>query len=336
VLPDIFWPDLGPQASLQVCWLDCHSYCRFSTKTGPCRYCGWIVCGECTEGPKVEVDRWVSSTAGHVLKTLPNGETKPKIVCKSCRPHVHQEIQQRRHNEGAIRARLIQRVRVSLPEYEVAEIKWLHNSRLETLYDSFRQELRKLNRPKEHLRELELFHWSLSIPQICAGGFDPRFARPGEYGEGSYFAEHAIYPLAYSSSAGRPEDGHPWIVPTDPGREIELLWVLCTLGNCKNFDARCISQRGVGPGLERYWPAEEIELNSGVERRRRCPPPLDRAAGREAGTYDSVLGTEGDLQWTDSPRLMRHGREYGRQYVTFDRRQALPVLKVRLRCEVNK
>jgi hypothetical protein len=288
------------------------------------------VCGECTEGPKVEVDRWVSSTAGNTLKTLSNGNTKPKVVCKSCRPHVRQDMQQRRHNERAVRARVVQQVALSLPEYEVAQTKWLHNEQLEYEFESYRQEfLRKFGgRSEADLNERELFHWSRCIADICANGFEPRFARSGEYGEGAYFAEHAIYSLAYSKATGQPEEGYPWFVPTEPGTEIELLWARCTLGNCKDFKARCSSHRGhraaelahMQPGLVEDWDSN-----------RRLPPPLDPAKGRRAGMYESVTGTEGDLQWTDSPRLQEKGSIFGRQYVTFDRRQALPVALIRLK-----
>ena len=40
-----------------------------------CRYCGWLVCSDCSpEGQLVGVDRWVSSTEGHLVKHAAPGE----------------------------------------------------------------------------------------------------------------------------------------------------------------------------------------------------------------------------------------------------------------------
>ena len=53
--------------------------------------------------------------------------------------------------------------------------------------------------------------------------------------------------------------------------------------------------------------------------------------------YDSVSGTEADLEWvrehTNDPssRLAEGGKEFGRQYVTFNEWQAYPEIRVRLR-----
>jgi hypothetical protein len=93
-------------------------------------------------------------------------------------------------------------------------------------------------------------------------------------------------------------------------------------------------------------------------RHRRRPPAVDPGRwvdgrwvdgpGREGreGSYDSVEGTEGNLQWTKGgafdaeaavrvpgdPRLAEGGREFGRQLVTFNDWQAYPELLVTLRC----
>eukprot|EP01047_Picozoa_sp_COSAG01_P138034 COSAG01_NODE_68630_length_263_cov_1.237805_1_plen_49_part_10 len=38
------------------------------------------------------VDRWVSSTEGHPIKSLEGGELKEKRVCNSCLEHAPQEV----------------------------------------------------------------------------------------------------------------------------------------------------------------------------------------------------------------------------------------------------
>ena len=60
-----------------------------------CRACGWIICRKC-QGGNLEVDRWVSSTTGHKIKTeghkrINDGvpayfvvEKNNKKVCKNC------------------------------------------------------------------------------------------------------------------------------------------------------------------------------------------------------------------------------------------------------------
>ena len=50
----------------------------------------------------------------------------------------------------------------------------------------------------------------------------------------------------------------------------------------------------------------------------------------QAASYDSVSGTEGDLEWVKHPMFKGRGHEYGRQYVTFDPCQAYPEFVVTL------
>ena len=66
-----------------------------------CRSCGWVVCADCLpKGQMVEMDRWVSSTAGHELKEAKDVmvarsdkyTTKAKRVCNSCAEHAPAEV----------------------------------------------------------------------------------------------------------------------------------------------------------------------------------------------------------------------------------------------------
>ena len=59
--------------------------------------------------------------------------------------------------------------------------------------------------------------------------------------------------------------------------------------------------------------------------------PLARGlSDDERGMYDSVAGQEAALQWTENPRLIEQGEEFGRQFVTFNGWQAYPEFVVRL------
>jgi hypothetical protein len=48
-----------------------------------CRYCGWLVCGNCLAQGKCLVDQWVSSTAGHPNKSS-GDRLVLKQVCERC------------------------------------------------------------------------------------------------------------------------------------------------------------------------------------------------------------------------------------------------------------
>eukprot|EP01047_Picozoa_sp_COSAG01_P093021 COSAG01_NODE_24251_length_785_cov_1.316327_1_plen_68_part_00 len=49
---------------------------------------------------------------------------------------------------------------------------------------------------------------------------------------------------------------------------------------------------------------------------------------REGKAYDSVCGTEADLEWTGNQRMVERGAEFGLQFVTFNPWQAYPELVV--------
>jgi hypothetical protein len=233
----------------------------------------------------------------------------------------------------------------SLPEYEVYQLDWLQNRELWSRYSDF---CRGLRRGGAADNERMLFHGAdpRILDMISTQGFAPQLARGGEYGDGSYFAEHAIYPLAYQNR---------WQIPSDSSRDVCLLWVRCALGNCKDFGARCASDRGNNaareahklPGLIHDFPFEGGDPSRCAVRarglscsgcmtcqgHRRRPPPVNPRQGREgpAGMFDSVSGTEANLEWTGNTRLISRGSEFGRQFVTFNSWQAYPELLIHLR-----
>jgi hypothetical protein len=202
-----------------------------------------------------------------------------------------------------------------------------------------------------NINESALFHWTFDAFDLISGeqgsGFETRLARAGEYGNGAYFAQHAIYPLAFRTNGyrDREEEALDWSVPQDAGTTIRLLWARVALGNVCDFGPRCASDRGaaaaaaaaVPPGLYHDWPKDGHPTRG----HRRRPPPLDQPewtgeprlrteTGCEGRTYDSVSGTEANLEWTGNQRLMDRGADFGRQFVTFNPWQAYPELVIYL------
>ena len=96
-------------------------------------------------------------------------------------------------------------------------------------YTSWRRDLRAAGRDN---RESEQFHFSplgeRSKPpydQIAKVNFAPQLARGGEYGDGVYFASHAIYPVAYGQGWMHPTmSGGDATIPTDSEETISLVW----------------------------------------------------------------------------------------------------------------
>ena len=166
---------------------------------------------------------------------------------------------------------------------------------------------------------------------------------------GAYFCEHAFYACAYGEgwlSHGLPETPHE-PPSSEPGTVTEIVLARVALGQCKDFEHRCVSDRdraaslakGLDPKKEdrqfkRDWEEEppfDIMVGNKLVGHRRRPPPLERGA-QSSGRYDSVSGTEGDLAWTAHPddRFRHFGAKYGRQYVTFTTDQAYPEFVLRL------
>eukprot|EP01047_Picozoa_sp_COSAG01_P067804 COSAG01_NODE_9650_length_2380_cov_5.391057_1_plen_180_part_10 len=84
------------------------------------------------------------------------------------------------------------RVAESLPEYSVTRIDRLQNLDLWRHYFLFCFDLESHGEANERT----LFHWAKpKVLDLISGergsGFETRLARPGEYGDGTYFAQHA-------------------------------------------------------------------------------------------------------------------------------------------------
>ena len=258
-----------------------------------------------------------------------------------------------RHNQQGRRVwrHVAKRVCQSLPDYNVTQIERLQSRELWLRYIGWRKALRS-----EDNGEAEMFHFSQlgarakpPYAQIAATNFAPQLAMGGEYGDGVYFADHAIYAVAY---------GQGWLCDMEqpPEDEIALVWSRVTLGNIKDFGWNCASDRralaaeqearDLGRDAEELAAEKESEFKSefpqegraGQERHRRRPPPLDPVSGRgaalsnprDAGTYDSVTGTEGHLLWSPTERLRNDGAKFGRQFVTFNDAQAYPEFVITL------
>jgi hypothetical protein len=244
------------------------------------------------------------------------------------------------------------RVAESLPEYTVDRIERLQNIDLWRHYFLFKFNLEHSTHGGE-VNERTLFHWTLPknfdlITGNDGSGFETRLARQGEYGNGAYFAQHAIYPLVYRTNNYKDSrKALDWSVPQDSGTTIRLLWARVALGKVCDFGPRCASSRGDAAanlageprGLHSDWPMDGHPTRGD----RRRPPPLVKptwvgrpsaradSEGREGRTYDSVSGTEAHLEWTKNPRLVERGAEFGRQFVTFNPWQAYPELVVYLK-----
>jgi hypothetical protein len=95
-----------PDAEAERCML-CNPDWRFGPLPGyrrhHCRSCGWVVCAACIpDSQTLELDRWVSSTAGNTLKD--GDPTKPKRVCNSCAEHAPAEVEARLRARAAAAA----------------------------------------------------------------------------------------------------------------------------------------------------------------------------------------------------------------------------------------
>jgi len=220
------------------------------------------------------------------------------------------------------------KVVASLPDYRVIQIERVENFSLWTAYTRFKEGLvQGHGSPNE--REF-LFHATSSeqlLRDVIAkcdknkGGFDPKLGR-GEYGNGCYFAEHAIYSVAYTQGwLFHGLNGRSCPVP-EPGEgsELTLALVSVALGKCKDWGGRCLSERSLPtPITEVEWPYDR----EGTSQRMHGPPH-----GENDSRYDSVCGTEGDLGWVKQERFADRGKEFGKQYITFHEGQTYPSLLV--------
>ena len=263
-------------------------------------------------------------------------------------------------------AEMQRRVGESLADFEVKAIEVVRNKLLWTKYEAFKtnharskqfqsvqcacytcMDPHQHERWDEHKNEMRLFHYAKpdAVDKIVRGntGFDPRLGG-GEYGAGAYFAHHAVYSVAY---------GNHWLSrdftrERGAAEEISLLVGRVCLGHCRDFGPRCRSPKGdkyadaegVATGLRGDWGLGEGAAavgRAGVEdivAFQRGPPHPEAGDGHQ---YDSVTGTEAQLDWTQNPRLRDEGDRFGRQFVTFETSQAYPdcVLHLRRRSEAT-
>ena len=238
-------------------------------------------------------------------------------------------------SEPRLWACVASRIAESLPDFDLELIQRVQNKTLWRKYSTFKKQLAD----QHEVDERELFHYAKSdtlkkVVMSKTVGFDPRLGGGehggGEYGAGTYFAQHAIYPVAY---------GCGWLdgdakVELSAEPAVTLLLAKVALGRCKDFGARCRSGRGdaaaveagMARGLKDDWGA--AVGRHGAAGFNRPPPYLE---GQHDELYDSVTGTEGNLQWSRNHRLRASGHEFGRQYVTFETAQAYPELLLHLR-----
>jgi serine/threonine protein kinase len=214
--------------------------------------------------------------------------------------------------------------------------------------------------------ETFLFHY---VPgcfrdTLLRQGFDPRLSTksPGEYGIGTYFAHNAVYCLAYAGNWLDSKEERAQQILADKDQHVKhmvgcsvetgctcatkqlgklmnteqmdakfceipfatsklfLLWTRVALGHCKDFGGRCNSERRIGDKITgEEWPTEGGE--------HWVRPPSRPGAG---SLYDSVSGTEGDLEWVAHPVLRKNGQQCGKQYVVYESAQTYPELIIQL------
>jgi serine/threonine protein kinase len=93
------------------------------------------------------------------------------------------------------------RIAESLPDFRLVSLERVQNRALWRKYAAFRAELAE-EHGEEAVNERELFHWAPAdavenIVSSSERGFIPQIGG-GEYGSGTYFAQHAVYSVAYT------------------------------------------------------------------------------------------------------------------------------------------
>ena len=173
------------------------------------------------------------------------------------------------------------RVAESLPDFALESVQRVQNKVLWRKYQVYKDGLAQQH-GDDITDERELFHYAnpdvvQKVINSRTVGFDPRLGG-GEYGAGTYFAQHAIYSAAY---------GGGWL-DGDAAKElaarptITVVLAKVVLGHCKDFGARCRSSRGdaaataagVAPGLRADW-GEPIGRGGAAGFHR--PPPRPEA-----------------------------------------------------------
>ena len=244
------------------------------------------------------------------------------------------------------------RVGESLPDFEVAGIQQVENHALWRRYTAFRSEAARKKKMAAFecscfvcsgasSDERRLFHYAPAevIDKIWShqtAGFDPRLSpmEGKEYGAGAYFAEHAIYSVAY----GNGWLGGDFARERDAPERITLLVGRVCLDHCKDFGPRCRSHLGdeFADALDKPrglqdWGGEAGKKQDAMFNRGPPHPEAGVTAAGASNLYASVSGTEADLTWTRNPRIREKGKTLGRQFMTFETNQAYPELILHLR-----
>ena len=96
------YPQWIPNSDVSSCMLGCGSQ-KFSAfwRRHHCRYCGWIVCGNCLKH-QIAVDRWLCSKAHTLIRSPPStaDASVMKKVCDSCFTYAPAEIKARKQAIG--------------------------------------------------------------------------------------------------------------------------------------------------------------------------------------------------------------------------------------------
>lgn len=197
--------------------------------------------------------------------------------------------------------RLEKMVKDSLPHAKLQHAVRIGNGRLWRIYSEVKQRISqdRTNNPTGNPNVKLLFHGTTALSQVLgvfggnASGFDPRVARSGEYGCGSYFAAHAAYPVLIH-----------------PAKQIE-----------------------VGAGAYRLLVAEvALGLSEELGNRVWPDAEKTRSRGRywlgDTHVFDSTHGTEESV----GLRCASNRIAYGEQYVVYQAGQAYPhfVLTIQL------
>lgn len=157
---------------------------------------------------------------------------------------------------------------------------------------------------------------------ICRDGFDPE-GEDGCYGEGVYFAEHALYcdffmkPPTQVRVNGKPEENGCFLIMAD-----------VALGQCKHFGEEISDETT-------YTPAG-FDSRSGTEGNLKDKEDL-KVGGVAAAVQESKRDRQDDsCRRRDALELGKHGQHYGMQYVVDSKERAFPKYLVKYQRDQDK
>jgi hypothetical protein len=159
----------------------------------------------------VQCMRELQLLAGKLEGLMPDNWTE--MTANACR------VQVKVVDEPELWTKVEERIAESLPDFRLVSLERVQNRALLRRYMAFRAELAE-EHGEEAVSERELFHYApytceecrAAAVQLCPHeqnvvqsivssserGFIPQIGG-GEYGSGSYFAQHAVYSVAYSA-----------------------------------------------------------------------------------------------------------------------------------------